>query len=206
MKEGGEVRKCIIGTVLDVAPQAAPLFFAIGMHCLGCPSSRGETVEEACAVHGVVNDPVFMPPGDMPARIAEYCRKTGQPVPESIGEIIRTIFDSLALCYRYTVEDIACLTGKKPNSINIVGGGSKDPLLSQITADVCGLPVVAGPAEATTLGNLLVQAMAHGLISGISEARELVRKSFPVKTYLPRGNKSDYDSYLEYYLRLIDRK
>ena len=153
-----------------------------------------------------VNDPVFMPPGDMPARIAEYCRKTGQPVPESIGEIIRTIFDSLALCYRYTVEDIACLTGKKPNSINIVGGGSKDPLLSQITADVCGLPVVAGPAEATTLGNLLVQAMAHGLVSGISEARELVRKSFPVKTYLPRGNKSDYDSYLDYYLRLIDRK
>ena len=153
-----------------------------------------------------VNDPVFMPPGDMPARIAEYCRKTGQPVPESIGEIIRTIFDSLALCYRYTVDDIACLTGKKPNSINIVGGGSKDPLLSQITADVCGLPVVAGPAEATTLGNLLVQAMAHGLVSGISEARELVRKSFPVKTYLPRGNKSDYDGYHEKYLRLINRK
>jgi sugar (pentulose or hexulose) kinase len=153
-----------------------------------------------------VNDPVFMPPGDMPARIAEYCRKTGQHVPESIGEIIRTIFDSLALCYRYTVDDIACLTGKKPNAINIVGGGSKDPLLDQITADVCGLPVVAGPAEATTLGNLLVQAMAHGLVSGISEARELVRKSFPVKTYLPRGNKSDYDAYLDKYLRLINRK
>ncbi len=153
-----------------------------------------------------VNDPVFMPPGDMPARIAEYCRKTGQPVPEGIGEIIRTIFDSLALCYRYTVDDIACLTGKKPSSINIVGGGSKDPLLSQITADVCGMPVIAGPAEATSLGNLLMQAMAHGIVSSMAEARELVRESFTVKTYLPRGNKSDYDAYLDRYLKLINRK
>lgn len=153
-----------------------------------------------------VNDPVFMPPGDMPTRIAEYCRRTSQPVPETIGEIIRTIFDSLALCYRYTVEDIACLTGKKPSSINIVGGGSKDPLLSQITADVCGMPVVAGPSEATCLGNLLVQAMAHGIVSSMAEARELVRASFPVQTYLPRGNKSDYDAYLEEYLRLIGKE
>ncbi|MGM9642206.1 MAG: rhamnulokinase family protein [Eubacteriales bacterium] len=153
-----------------------------------------------------VNDPVFMPPGDMPTRIAEYCRRTAQPVPETVGEIIRTIFDSLALCYRYTVEDIACLTGKKPSSINIVGGGSKDPLLSQITADVCGMPVIAGPSEATCLGNLLVQAMSHGIISSMGEARELVRASFPVQTYLPRGNKSDYDAYLEKHLRLIGKE
>lgn len=152
-----------------------------------------------------VNDPVFMPPGDMPARIAEYCRRTGQYAPQTVGETIRTIFDSLALCYRYTVDDLKQLTGKAPGSINIIGGGSKDPLLSQITADVCGMPVVAGPSEATTLGNILVQAMAQGLVSGISEARELVRRSFPVKTYIPRGNKSDYDLFFERYMRLIDR-
>ncbi len=98
----------------------------------------------------------------MPQRIAEYCKKTGQAVPESVGETVRCIFDSLALCYRKSADNIEKLTGKRYNIINIIGGGTKERLLSTLTASATGKYVVAGPDEATALGNIAVQAYAAG--------------------------------------------
>jgi sugar (pentulose or hexulose) kinase len=121
----------------------------------------------------------------MPKRIAEYCKKTGQPVPETEGEFVRCILDSLSMRYKATVENIAQLTGEKPTAVNIVGGGTQDKLLCQLTADACGLDVVAGPVEATAIGNICVQAIAAGEIANMKEAREVVANSFDVEYYAP---------------------
>ena len=146
--------------------------------------------------------PVFAVPGDMPGRIAEYCRKTGQYVPKTPGETVRVIFDSLALCYRRTIEGVAELCGFRPTAINIVGGGSRDTLLDSITADICGLPVVAGPTEATAVGNIAVQLMAAEKMSA-AEARELVRRSFPTSVFEPKSAPSTYDGVYEKFERLV---
>ena len=146
--------------------------------------------------------PVFAVPGDMPGRIAEYCRKTGQYVPKTPGETVRVIFDSLALCYRRTIEGVAELCGFRPTAINIVGGGSRDTLLDSITADICGLPVVAGPTEATAVGNIAVQLMAAEKMSA-AEARELVRRSFPTSVFEPKSAPGTYDGVYEKFERLV---
>lgn len=149
------------------------------------------------------NDVIFTPPGNMTGRIADYCRRTGQPVPESKGEFVRCVFDSLALCYRDTLRKIDDMTGKKTPFINIVGGGSKETLLCQYTADACGIPVYAGPNEATAIGNLAVQAIAAGEIKDIAQAREVVRDSFDVTEYLPDASaKAVWDAGYEKYLKL----
>ena len=124
--------------------------------------SFGQLSEMAAAVpcrRSLINpeDKRFGVPGNMPRRIAEFCRETNQPVPESEGEFVRCILDSLALKYRETVENIAAFTPKAPAAIHIVGGGSQDKLLCRAAADACGLPVYAGPVEATAIGNLKVQ-------------------------------------------------
>lgn len=108
-----------------------------------------------------VDDPRFLPPGDMPARIAAACRERDQPVPRTPPEFTRCILDSLAGAYRRALEAAARLSGKRIDVVHVVGGGSRNELLCQLTADACGVPVVAGPAEATALGNMLVQARAH---------------------------------------------
>ena len=140
------------------------------------------------------NDYTFNAPGNMPERIAEYCRRTGQHVPESYGEIVRCIFYSLALCYRWTVDKINSIKGSKTPFINIVGGGCKEAPLCQLTADACGIPVYAGPVEATAIGNICVQAMALGEIKDMAEARHIVRNSFEIKCYEPnRENAAMWD-------------
>lgn len=135
----------------------------------------------------------FGTPGNMPEKIREYCRMTGQPVPETVGEIVRCIYESLALKYRYTVDTIGQLRGKPATMINVVGGGTKDKFLSQMTADACGIPVCAGPEEATAIGNLVMQAIAQGEIKDLTEAREVVANSFEMKHYQPCTEREAWD-------------
>ena len=123
--------------------------------------------------------PAFASPGDLPGAARDFCRRTGQPVPETVGAIVRCFYESLALTYRRTLEGIRDCTGKTYDRIYVVGGGTKDRLLLQMTADSCGVPVSAGPAEATVFGNLLVQLIAAGEISSIAEGRAIIRQSDP---------------------------
>lgn len=136
---------------------------------------------------------LFATPGDMPRRVVEYCKKTGQRVPENEGQIVRTIMESLALRYRATAEGIAELCGKPATAIHIVGGGTKDTFLCRLTADACGIPVVAGPVEATSIGNLCMQLVGKGELTGLAEARELVRRSFDTTVYEPTADRAAYD-------------
>ena len=138
-----------------------------------------------------VDDPEFAPPGDMPGRIAERCRATGQPVPESPGEFARAIFEGLALRYRAVLGDIAAVTGSAPAALHVVGGGSRNQLLSQFAADACGVPVITGPVEATAVGNVLMQCMAAGRIGDLAQAREVVRQSFELGRYEPNEKLAD---------------
>ena len=108
------------------------------------------------------DDPAFLPPGDMPARIADACRRTGQRPPDGRAGTVRCILDSLALAYRRTVRQVQELSGRHADVVHVVGGGARNELLCQLTADACGLPVVAGPVEASAIGNILVQARALG--------------------------------------------
>ncbi len=135
----------------------------------------------------------FGTPGNMPEKIREYCRMTGQPVPQTVGEVVRCIYESLALKYRYTVDTIGQLRGKPATMINVVGGGTKDKFLSQMTADACGIPVCAGPEEATAIGNLVMQAIAQGEIKDLAEAREVVANSFEMKHYQPCAEREAWD-------------
>ena len=134
------------------------------------------------------NDPLFAPTGDMPARIVDYCSRTGQPQPEGDGAIVRCIFESLALKHAETVDLLGRVTGRRLEELHVVGGGANNELLCEWTAAAAARPVHAGPAEATLVGNLLVQAMALGDISSLDDAREIVRRSFSPKTYEPATN------------------
>jgi Sugar (pentulose and hexulose) kinases len=149
-------------------------------------------------------DPIFIAPGDMPRRIADYCKASGQPVPETPGEVVRCIFDSLALYYRYTADVIDGMRGTRTPYIHIVGGGVKEAPLCRFAASACGRPVYAGPVEATAIGNIAVQAIASGELSGVAQARECVRRSFEVKEYLPT-DRDMWESGYEQLLRLIGR-
>jgi rhamnulokinase len=131
------------------------------------------------------NDPLFAPPGDMPARIAEYCDHTGQPRPETEGAVIRCIFESLALKHAESVDLLGRVTGRRIEELHVVGGGANNALLCEWTAAAADKRVHAGPAEATLVGNLIVQAMALGELASLDEAREIVRGSFTVDTYEP---------------------
>nr|WP_306955825.1 rhamnulokinase family protein [Streptomyces sp. B4I13] len=144
----------------------------------------------APALRSVVDagDAVFLAPGRMPERIAEACRASGQPVPGTPGEITRCILDSLALAHRRAVEDAQRLAGHAVDAVHIVGGGTRNTLLCQLTADACGLPVVAGPTEAAALGNVLVQARAHGLVGDRADMRRLLARTQPLTRYEPRGD------------------
>ncbi|MCS6871601.1 MAG: rhamnulokinase [Anaerolineae bacterium] len=131
------------------------------------------------------DDPSFFAPTDMPARIAAFCKATDQPVPETHGAILRCIFESLALKYRYALEQIAQATGAQVDVLHIVGGGSQNALLCQMTADATGKTVYAGPVEATSLGNALAQLIALGELRDLAEARQVVRESYPPVAYTP---------------------
>lgn len=144
----------------------------------------------------------FNTPGNMPEKIREFCRLTGQHVPETVGEVVRCIYESLALKYRYTVETLETLRGKKASMINVVGGGTKDRFLSQMTADACGLPVCAGPEEATAMGNIVMQAIAAGEIANLSEAREVIANSTELKYYEPTRSREAWDSAFDRFCKI----
>jgi rhamnulokinase len=132
------------------------------------------------------DDPAFLPPGDMPARIRAACRRADQPVPSGQAEVVRCILDSLAAAYARAVHDAARLSGREVDVVHVVGGGARNRLLCQLTADACRLPVLAGPVEATALGNVLVQARAHGRITGdLQRLRALLRETQEVRRHRP---------------------
>lgn len=150
------------------------------------------------------DDARFATPGNIPKRIADYCRETGQYVPQTKGEIVRCILESLAMRYRYTVECIDEMCGERIPAINIVGGGTKEDQLSQFAATACGRPVFAGPVEATALGNIAAQAIAMGEIRDMWQAREVIADSFEVKEYEPEADKkSAWDEAYGRFLSLI---
>ncbi len=156
--------------------------------------------EQAPALGSLVDpdDATFLHPDDMPAAIAEYCRRTGQPVPDGRGAMVRCILESLALKYRYTLNQLQTLLGYSVEVIHVVGGGAQNALLCQFTADACGVPVVAGPVEATAIGNLLVQMAALGELASMEDARQVIRRSFPLVTYLPREAARWDDAYARF--------
>jgi rhamnulokinase len=129
----------------------------------------------------------FIFPPNMPAALADFCKRTGQPVPVEPGAVVRCTLESLALRYRWVLEKLEELLGRRLDVIHVVGGGSQNALLCQFTADACNRPVLAGPVEATAIGNVLVQAVGLRLVGSLAEAREVVRSSFEVRTYSPRN-------------------
>ena len=139
------------------------------------------------------NHPAFAAPGDAPASLGSVCRSTGQPVPRGPGEVVRCVLESLVLAHRQAIELLVATSGKSPPGIHIVGGGSLNKLLCQWTADATGLPVWAGPSEASEIGNLVVQAVALGELASMAEARSMVRDSFPPVLYEP-GERQPWDA------------
>lgn len=159
-----------------------------------------ELASEAPALASFIDtdDPRFLPQGDHPALIQGFCRETGQPVPSTHGAIARCVLESLALKYQRVLETLGSLTGRQTSIINIVGGGSQNRLLNQLTADATGLPVTAGPVEATVLGNALVQLIALGEFKDIAEGRSAVARLGELEHYEPRGGPRWAEAYERY--------
>jgi sugar (pentulose or hexulose) kinase len=143
------------------------------------------------------NADVFLAPGDMPGRIAAFCRDSGQPVPETPGQILRCALESLALRYRRTLDEIEQITARPVDVLHLVGGGSKNTVLNQFTANAIQRPVIIGPVEATALGNVAAQAMATGVLASLADARAAVRRSTATEICRPEQDaawKSAYDT------------
>ncbi len=144
------------------------------------------------------DDPLFLPPGDMPARIRQFCARSGQPQPETPGQVVRCIYESLALKYRVTLDKLISLTGRRAEHVHVVGGGARAELLCQMTADACNRPVIAGPVEATALGNAIVQLIALGEFSNVAEARALLARTVGAKHYEPKHVAAWEEAYQRY--------
>ena len=140
----------------------------------------------------------FLKPGGMRTKIQAYCEESGQPGPQTRGEAMRCIYESLAMKYKYTLAELERLTGVSYKKIHVVGGGVQSALLCQMTADACGLPVVAGPVEATALGNIAAQFIANGVLRDIPHARDVIRKSSQTKVYTPQNSSNWETRYNEY--------
>ncbi len=156
-----------------------------------------EMASQAAAFRSLVDVdcPDFAAPGDMPARLRAYCRRTSQPVPESKGAVVRAVLESLALKYRQVLTSMERILGRKLEPLHIVGGGTQNRLLCQLAADATGRAVVAGPIEATGAGNVLMQAIALGHLRSLAELRDVVRRSFEIATYEPRPSAAVEDAY-----------
>ncbi len=155
---------------------------------------------EAVPADGPLVDPdhpMFLSPGDMPSRIRRFCEATGQERPEEPGVMTRCVLESLALKYRWVIEKAEEITGREVGVVHVVGGGVRNELLCQLTADATRRPVRTGPVEATALGNLMVQAYAGGHLSSLGEIRETVRRSVEVRDYEPRGDENRWQEALE---------
>ncbi len=157
---------------------------------IGGDYSFGEICEQAsaCTIPSIVdaNDDRFLAPENMTGEVQAACAESGQPVPETLAEVACVIYNSLAQCYAKTVAEIADITGLHYDKIHIVGGGANADYLNRLTAKACGLPVLAGPTEATAIGNLCAQMIAGGVLKDLSDARECVFRSFPIAEYQPR--------------------
>jgi rhamnulokinase len=154
-----------------------------------------EMAGRAPAFRAVIQPDAFLEPGRLPERIADYCRRTGQAVPAQPGEMSRVILESLALRYRQVLEGLEALLGRAVRVIHIVGGGSQNRVLNQFVADSTGRPVIAGPAEATAAGNVLVQAMGSGLLGGLGEIRDVVKRSFQLEFFEPHPSAAWDEAY-----------
>ena len=145
--------------------------------------------ESAKALQSIVdpNDDRFLPPGDHPAHIRDFCQQSGQPLPQTDAAIARCVFESLALAYRDVLLDLQALTGRTIEVIHVVGGGARNRLLNQLTADATGIPVLAGPTEATVIGNALVQLISLGELTHLKEGRQLVANSYRLERFEPQG-------------------
>jgi rhamnulokinase len=174
----------------------------------GKASDYGALVELADpkgSLHSFVdpNHSSFLHPADMPAAIHAFCVSTGQDPPESVADYVQVIFESLALMYRSVVESLEQLTGNRYREIRVVGGGARNKLLNQFTANATGRRVVAGPVEATALGNIAMQMVATGAVASIASARSVIDASFPTETFEPSGDarwEAAYDQFRSYCL------
>jgi rhamnulokinase len=151
-----------------------------------------ELAERAAPFRSMIepDDPTFAAPDSMSRAIVNYCKAHNQPAPREEGEFVRCCLEGLALKYRWTLEKLEELRGRKIETLHVVGGGTQNKLLTQLTADAIGRPVITGPVEATATGNILTQAMARGELSTLAELREVVRNSFEVETFEPRAEYS----------------
>jgi len=167
--------------------------------CMRLWEERGQglTIQQVCAAAAEApedgplvdpDDPAFTAPEDMTAEIVRFCKRTGQTPPDSAATFARCVFESLALKTAYTLDRVSGLAGVRPEVIHMVGGGSRNEMLCRMTAEAAGMPVVAGPSEATAIGNLLVQAMAGGRIGSLDELRSVVRNSVDLVRYEPCGD------------------
>jgi rhamnulokinase len=150
----------------------------------------------------------FYNPDDMVKEIRAFCKMTGQPEPSDHGQFIRTILEGLAFKYRMVLDQLREVSGKKLGKIHIIGGGTQNELLSQFTANATGVPVVTGPAEATAIGNLMVQAMAKGYVGSLDEIRKVIRNSFELKTFLPENQaawEKAYNRFLDVIQQIKER-
>ncbi len=134
----------------------------------------------------------------MPSKVIEYCRKKDPETPSDMGSIVRIVIESLALKYRSAVEDLESITGKKVPALHIVGGGCKNTILNQYTANALNRPVITGPGEATATGNILTQLIALKELEDLQQARELVSRSFPKQEYTPENTELWEDAYQRY--------
>ena len=190
---GGRIRYLHNVTGLWLLQESLRAWAAVGR-----PMDLGELLREAARLDPLTSvvdtdDPVFLPPGDMPARLTEACARIGDPAPIAPAEVARCILDSLALAYRRTVIAVQELSGRHADVIHMVGGGVRNELLCQLTADACGLPVIAGPVEAAALGNALVQARTMGVAPRELEGlRALVRDTRELRRFEPRGDQGPW--------------
>jgi sugar (pentulose or hexulose) kinase len=151
-------------------------------------------------------DDFVKPQVDMPSVIAKYCRESNQCVPGDLGEVAKCIYESLAMRFRFDIEMLQKLSGKKIELLHLIGGGTKDKLLCQLTSNITGLDVITGPAETTSVGNLLMQLRAHGDVSNLNEGREVSANSSDVVMYSPKNFQNWHDDYNKYLKILRTRK
>jgi rhamnulokinase len=164
--------------------------------------------EKANPFKSIINpdDPSFFNPPDMPKEIISFCKRTNQKPPEDRGEIVRTILEGLAFMYRNRLEILEEIKGKSMKGLHIVGGGSRNELLNQLVSDCLDRPILAGPVEATAIGNIIGQAIADGFFSDIIEGHSIIRKSFDIINYEPDPlKKSEWDCGYEKFLKLLNR-
>lgn len=163
-------------------------------------AEMAELAEKAAPFTAFIDpdDPVFAAPGDMPEKIRQWCQRGGQKVPEDKGTILRVATESLALKYRVVLERFQSLTGKRFSRLHAGGGGIQNSFLAQATADALGIPVLAGPVEATSCGNVAIQMIAMGLVPDIAAARRLIRNSFEFPIFTPRDPQKWSDAYARF--------